>query len=172
MTEPNWQPTLEDELVLLRPLRKSDHDALFQVASDPLIWEQHPDQTRYRPDGFTAFFQASLDSGGALVIIDKATGEMIGSSRYNTVPGAPDAIEIGWTFLARRYWGGRYNQAVKMLMMQHAFQYVSQVVYYIAENNIRSQRAIEKLGAERIEDPPEQGLPVKNPDHWVYRIMR
>jgi RimJ/RimL family protein N-acetyltransferase len=150
------QPTLLGRLVHLRPLRVADHDALFAVASDPLIWEQHPAKARSQPDGFRAFFQESLDSGGALVATDATTGQVIGSSRFHGYDPAADEIEIGWTFLARSYWGGRYNGEMKGLMLQHAFRFVSRVVFLIDPGNGRSQRAIAKIGATRIADRTDE----------------
>src|SRR5688572_2601675 len=113
------QPTLLGPLVTLRPLTPADHDRLFAVAKDPLIWEQHPDKTRCRPDGFKAFFQQALDSGGALLAMDSGSGLVVGSSRYHGYDEAAGEIEIGWTFLARSHWGGRYNADMKRLMLDH-----------------------------------------------------
>jgi len=143
------QPTLKGPLLHLRPLLPSDHDVLFAVASDALIWEQHPDKTRSTPDGFRTFFQGALDSGGALLITRADTGEVIGSSRYHGYNEAASEVEIGWTFLARTYWGGVYNGELKRLMLDHAFQYVNSVVFLIGPNNIRSQRGTMKTGAIR-----------------------
>jgi N-acetyltransferase len=142
------QPTLVGPLVSLRPLAPEDHDRLFAVASDRLIWEQHPDKTRWQPDGFRAFFQQSLDSGGALLATETASGRVIGSSRYHGYDEAADEVEIGWTFLARSHWGGRYNGDMKRLMLDHAFRSVGRVVFLIGPTNYRSQRAVEKLGAK------------------------
>src|SRR5919112_2266910 len=72
----NLQPTLTGPLVTLRPLESADHDRLFAVASDPLIWEQHPDKTRCQPAGFRAFFQQALDSGGALLALETGSGRV------------------------------------------------------------------------------------------------
>jgi RimJ/RimL family protein N-acetyltransferase len=143
------QPTLLGRLVTLRPLRATDHDALYAVASDPLIWEQHPDQTRHQPAGFRVFFDEALASGGALLASDAGTKEPIGSSRFHGYDPRQDEVEIGWTFLARAYWGGRYNAEMKELMLRHAFQFVGRVVFLIGPGNIRSQRAVEKIGAVR-----------------------
>jgi RimJ/RimL family protein N-acetyltransferase len=145
----DYQPTLRGDLIDLRPLRAGDHDALYAVASDRLIWEQHPDQTRYNPEGFRVFFQQSLDSGGALVAIDGATGSIIGSSRFHGFDEAASEVEIGWTFLARKYWGGTYNRELKRLMLEHAFRFARQVIFVIGPKNLRSQRAVEKIGAVR-----------------------
>ena len=143
------QPTLEGPLVTLRPLSPADHDQLFAVAADPLIWEQHPDKTRSHPTGFKAFFQQALDSGGALLATETASGRAIGSSRFHGYDEAADEVEVGWTFLARSHWGGQYNREMKRLMLDHAFRYVGRVVFLIDPANHRSQRAIGKIGAVR-----------------------
>jgi RimJ/RimL family protein N-acetyltransferase len=143
------QPHLCGELLELRPLRADDWDALFAVASDPLIWKQHPESTRYQEPTFRRFFDEGLASGGALVALDRAAGRIIGSSRYHDYDPAASVVEIGWTFLARACWGGRYNGEMKRLMLEHAFRSVNRVIFVIGLNNIRSQRAVEKIGAAR-----------------------
>lgn len=140
------QPTLAGQLVVLRPLRADDHDALFAVARDPLIWEQHPAKERATREGFRKFFEESLASGGALLASDAGTGEVIGSSRYFGYDAAAREVEIGWSFLARSRWGGRYNGEMKALMLAHAFQHVDRVIFIIAPENWRSRRAVEKIG--------------------------
>ena len=143
------QPTLRGELIELRPLRADDFDDLYAVASDPLIWEQHPARDRYRREVFNELFRESLASGGALLALDHSTGKIIGSSRYHAYSAETSEVEIGWSFLARAYWGGKYNGEMKRLMLRHAFQYVKRVVFLIGPQNVRSQKAIEKLGAVR-----------------------
>jgi N-acetyltransferase len=146
----NLQPTLENELLLLRPLQEADFENLFKVASDPLIWEQHPAKDRRDREGFTVFFDHGIAAKSAFAVIDKKTGEIIGTSRYNAVPETENAIEIGWTFLARAYWGGTYNQSMKKLMMDYAFQYVDNILFFINEKNWRSRKAVEKIWGVRI----------------------
>ena len=141
------QPTLKGELLELRPLATDDWEELFAVASDPLIWEQHPERDRYTEDVFKAFFKDALESGGAFVVIDCKTHRIIGSTRFHGYDREKSEIEIGWTFLARKYWGGRYNREMKQLMLAHAFKFVQSVVFLVGENNIRSQRATERIGA-------------------------
>jgi N-acetyltransferase len=143
------QPNLKGELIELRPLTPEDWDDLFAVASDPLIWEQHPESDRYEEEVFKLFFREALECGGAFVIIDKKSGQIIGSTRFYGYDPAKSEIEIGWTFLARKYWGGRYNRELKQLMLDHAFQFVQSVIFYVGENNIRSQKATEKVGGVR-----------------------
>lgn len=144
------QPTLQGELLVLRPLRPEDFHALFAVASDPLIWEQHPERDRYTEERFRIFFRDAIESGGALMALDARDGRVIGSSRFHGHDEARSEIEIGWTFLARSHWGGRYNGEMKQLMLQHAFRFVRHVVFLIGPQNLRSQRAVEKIGAVRV----------------------
>jgi RimJ/RimL family protein N-acetyltransferase len=140
------QPRLKGELIELRPLTPADWQDLFAVASDPLIWEQHPESDRYRENVFKIFFREALESGGAFVIIDKKNQQIIGSTRFYGYDPEKSEIEIGWTFLARNYWGGRYNRELKQLMLDHAFKFVESVIFYVGEKNIRSQKATEKIG--------------------------
>src|SRR5882762_8855409 len=62
------QPHLIGELLEVRPLRPEDWESLFAVASDPLIWTQHPASDRYQEKVFREFFREALKSGGALVV--------------------------------------------------------------------------------------------------------
>jgi N-acetyltransferase len=146
----NLQPTLENDLLLLLPMQEDDFEPLFKVASDPLIWEQHPAKERRHREGFKVYFDAGIASKGALTVFDKQSGDMIGTSRYNPVPETDNAIEIGWTFLARTYWGGTYNQSMKKLMMEYAFSYVDNILFFINEHNMRSQKAVMKIGGVQI----------------------
>jgi RimJ/RimL family protein N-acetyltransferase len=143
------QPVLRGELLELRPLAEDDFDALFAVASDPLIWEQHPESNRYQEDVFRAFFRGAMTSGGAFLVTDARDGRVIGSSRYHGYDPATSEIEIGWTFLARAYWGGAFNTEMKRLMLDHAFRFVDRVVLLVGPRNLRSQRAVEKIGGVR-----------------------
>jgi RimJ/RimL family protein N-acetyltransferase len=143
----DYQPVLRGDLVTLRPLHPDDYDALFAVAADPLIWEQHPDKTRHQSTGFQRFFEEALASGGALIATETGTQQVIGSSRFHAYDSARNEVEIGWTFLARAYWGGRYNGEMKRLMLRHAFRFVRRVVFLVGSENLRSQRAVERIGA-------------------------
>jgi RimJ/RimL family protein N-acetyltransferase len=140
------QPTLIGELVHLRPLRVEDFEELYAVASDPLIWEQHPNSDRYQREVFQSFFQEALQSRGALLALDAKTGKVIGSSRFYGYDAQNSEIEIGWTFLARSHWGGRFNREMKRLMLQHAFRFVESVIFRIGPKNLRSRLAVEKIG--------------------------
>jgi len=143
------QPILRGELLEMRPLRADDFEELYRVASDPLIWEQHPEPDRGTLPVFREFFDEALASGGALVAVERASGRIIGSSRFHGHDSERSVIEIGWSFLDRAHWGGRYNGEMKRLMLEHAFRSVERVVFIIGPDNIRSQRAVEKIGGVR-----------------------
>ena len=140
------QPHLAGELLELRPLRPDDWDALFAVASDPLIWTVHPEPDRYTEPVFRRFFRGALESGGALVAVERATGRIIGSSRYAWHGPDEDELEIGWSFLARAYWGGAYNREMRRLMLGYAFQFVDRVIFVVGVHSVRSRKAMLKIG--------------------------
>src|SRR5262249_40345403 len=138
------QPTLKGQLLELRPLRSEDYHDLFAVASDPLVWEQHPVKDRYEEEVFNDFFNDAMKSGGALIVIGSKDRRVIGSSRFHGYDPDKSEIEIGWTFLARSHWGGVYNREMKDLMLRHAFRFVNSVIFMIGPQNFRSQKAMEK----------------------------
>jgi RimJ/RimL family protein N-acetyltransferase len=160
------QPTLRGELVELRPLCEDDFAGLYAVASDPLIWEQHPASDRYREDVFREFFRGALESGGAFVVSDAKTGRPIGSTRFCGYDEGRSEIEIGWTFLARSHWGGVHNGEMKRLMLAHAFKFVESVVFLVGPDNMRSRRAVEKIGGVLDGSRPN----AVGRDSVVYRI--
>ena len=154
MTTPiNWQPAhLENELVQLVPLTADDFERLYAVAADPLIWEQHPSKDRYKREGFQLFFEGGVISNTAFLMIEKATGTVMGSTRYYDYKPEGPSIAIGYTFLARAYWGGSYNRSIKKLMLDYAFQFVDKVYFHIGQQNLRSQYGTMKLGAKKVRD--------------------
>jgi RimJ/RimL family protein N-acetyltransferase len=160
------QPVLTGELLELRPLRPEDFSDLYAVASDPLIWEQHPSSDRYKPEVFQGFFRDALASGGALIATDNKGGCVIGSSRFHGYNEEKSEIEIGWTFLARSHWGGTYNREMKQLMLAHAFRFVKRVLFLVGPTNVRSQKAMEKIGGVHV----GSRLDAAGRDSWVYEI--
>ena len=169
----NRQPELKDEKVRLRPLIEDDWEALFAVASNPAIWEQHPMHNRWREDVFRAFFDDALAQGGALAIVNRANDGVIGSSRFQVYdPADGGSIEIGWTFLATRYWGKGINPCVKRLMLDHAFQSVERVDFRVGETNYRSRFALENIGATRSERTELTRYEGRRVLHLVYELAR
>lgn len=143
-----WQPQLEGQLIKLKPLVEDDFAKLYEVGSDPEVWAQHPERDRYKHENFLRFFKSGIESKGAFAILDKTSGEIIGTSRYTGHDVNESVIEIGYTFVARKYWGKGHNSELKRLMLDHAFTIVNKVQFYIGESNFRSRRAVEKLGAK------------------------
>jgi RimJ/RimL family protein N-acetyltransferase len=144
----NRQPTLTGSSISLRPLQAADFDALYKAASDPKIWQQHPDSSRYQRDVFEQrYFSSAIASGGALAVIDSNTGGIIGGSRYYEWDAGKREIAVGYTFLECKYWGTGANQQMKALMLAHAFTHARAVWFHVGETNLRSRRAVEKLGA-------------------------
>jgi RimJ/RimL family protein N-acetyltransferase len=149
----NLQPTdLKNELVWLEPLMQAHFEELYLVASDPLIWEQHPNPDRYKLDAFTNYFKGAMESGSAFIIRDASSSIALGSSRYCAYNEAEKEIQIGYTFFARSCWGKSINKEVKTLMLNHAFNYVDKVAFYVGVNNIRSQKAMERIGGIKIRE--------------------
>ncbi len=147
----NWRPeVLENDLLKLVPLNESDFETLYEAASDPLIWEQHPVSDRYKREVFRHFFDGAVAGNTAFLIIDKASGQVIGSSRYYDYKQDEGSIAVGYTFFARAYWGGRYNPSSKKLLLDYAFQFLDKVFFHIGVTNIRSQTAIKRLGAVQV----------------------
>jgi len=167
---PDLQPTLSGALVELRPVRPDDWEGMFAVAADPQIWAVHPVSNRYQEPIFREYFDGALASHAALTILDRKTGQIIGSSRYHGYEASISEIEIGWTFLSRAYWGGEYNREVKRLMLDHIFQFVDCVIFMVGETNFRSQRAMEKIGGlKRAAARVYHGITHR---HWVYEIAK
>jgi N-acetyltransferase len=151
MSQPEFQPTLVGPNVIVRPLSPADWPELFHAASDPEIWKLHPVSNRYSEPEFRKYFDSGVASKMAFVFVDRTSHRLIGSSRYFGHDAALSEIEIGWTFIVREHWGGATNREVKRLMLDHAFNFVDTVVFWVGEKNFRSQGAMTKIGGIRRE---------------------
>lgn len=166
------QPTLENEFIKIQPLKETDFELLFNIASDPLIWKQHPNPDRYKRTVFETFFKGAMESGAAFLVFDKQSNQAIGSSRYYLIDTFEKSIAIGYTFLAKDHWGGLFNPALKSLMLNHAFTFFDKVILHIGANNIRSQKATEKLGARKIAEIEMEYYGEANRLNFVYQIEK
>lgn len=147
----NLQPeNLQNEIVQLIPLKETDFEALHQCASNPEIWEQHPNKDRYKREVFEGFFEGAMESKGAFKIVNVVTGEVIGSTRFYDYDAAANVVLIGYTFYAKEYWGKGINPIVKKLMLEYAFRFVNAVHFHVGGNNVRSQIAVQRIGAKKI----------------------
>jgi RimJ/RimL family protein N-acetyltransferase len=164
------QPSIHNDLIRIEPLQKGDFEVLYAVASDPLVWEQHPNKERYKREVFESFFKGAIESGGAFCVFDHSNGELIGSSRYYDLDEAKRLVCIGYTFIARSRWGGDYNRALKRLMLDHAFRFVERVIFHIGVDNRRSRKAMEKLGGVYIGEEPVAYVGEPSRPNAVYKI--
>ena len=165
------QCLMQSDLVTLYPLEEKHRDEMYLAASDPLIWEQHPSHDRWKKEVFYDFFDNAIKGNLAFAVVDRATHKIIGSSRYKLHHIEKTAVEIGWTFLARSHWGGKWNGEMKRLMIQNAHTYFSGVLLCIGDSNLRSARAAEKIGALLISDPSHR-LFDHRPNYLTYCISR
>ena len=168
------QPVLEGERLTLRPLRESDWDALYAVASDRALWAVHPSHDRWQEPVFRAFFDDAMAKGGALAIVDRSTGAVIGSSRFQFCdrPEEDGALEIGWSFLARACWGKGYNAEFKRLMLAHAFRFVDRVVFRVGADNVISRKAMANIGGRLTGDSYVEERAGRPVEHVVFEITR
>lgn len=160
---------LENEIIKIIPLEESDFGRLFEVASDPLIWEQHPDKNRYKKEIFQIYFDNAINQKTAFLIIDKATNSIIGSTRYYDYNAENSSIAIGFTFLVKSHWGGFYNKSCKTLLIEHAFQFVDKIYFHIGAANIRSQMGTSRIGAHKVDEyeSEENGIITKNHTYLI-----
>ncbi|WP_396192469.1 GNAT family N-acetyltransferase [Flavobacterium sp.] len=166
------QPThLQNQFVKLVPLQESDFEELYSVANDELLWEQHPNKLRYQKPVFQNFFEGAMQSQGAFFIRETSTSEPIGSSRFYDYNPETNSILIGYTFIGRKFWGKGYNKALKELMMDYAFQYVDTIYFHIGAFNIRSQKAMEKIGGEKIDEFEVEYFGEESKLNYIYRIQ-
>ncbi len=173
MMHPPMQPMLSDDVVTLRPKVEADREPLFAVASDPQIWAIHPAHNRWERHVFDPFFEEGLKSNGGLTVIDKATGAIIGSSRYDIRVCEAGEVEIGWTYLARSHWGGAHNRSMKRLMLAYAFERgFDTAIFLVGETNLRSCRAMEKIGGVLTDRRQAWDMAGVNIDHLIYAITR
>jgi RimJ/RimL family protein N-acetyltransferase len=151
MSQPDFQPTLIGPTVMIRPVSADDWPELFAAGSDPEIWKVHPVPDRYTEPEFRKFFDGAVNSKMGFVFVDRSTGRLIGSSRYYGYEPERSEIEIGWTFIVRKHWGGATNREVKRLMLDHAFTFVDTVIFWVGDTNWRSQGAMTKIGGIKRE---------------------
>jgi N-acetyltransferase len=168
----NIQPTLENDEILLLPLQENDFEALYAVACDPKIWEQHPNKNRWQRDVFLNYFEGAIKSKGALKIIEKASGEIAGCTRIYLDENSTQSVYIGYTFFATKYWGKGINPKVKQMMIDYLFQHIIEVRFQIGSNNIRSQTAITRLGATKIDEQEVAYFGEPSVLNFIYSIKK
>jgi len=171
-TEFNLQPQiLQDNITKLIPLQENHFEELYKVASDPLIWEQHPVKDRYKIEVFKSFFDIAINSKSSFLILEIETNEIIGTTRYYDYNPEKSSVAIGYTFISRKFWGGEYNKSSKKLLIDYAFQHINSILFHIGTENIRSQKAVSKLGAVKINEMMVSNNGVDLP-HFEYELQK
>jgi RimJ/RimL family protein N-acetyltransferase len=163
----NLQPTLHSPLIKLEPLKASDLDDLYFVGRDPFIWEQHPNSDRYKREVFQKYFDGAIQSNGAFKVVDGEKQKIIGCTRYYDFDEANKSVKIGYTFLAKDYWGGLFNHEMKKLLIDYAFEHVDTIIFEVGSTNLRSIKALRKIGASYTSDIEMDGIP-----HQTYKIKK
>lgn len=166
------QPVLETETILLTPVQEKDFESLYTAASDPKIWEQHPNKDRWKKEIFKTFFEGAIQSKGAFLIIDKNSNSVIGSTRFYDYNEQEKSIHIGYTFYTTQCWGKGINSLVKTLMLNYIFGFVSKVYFQVGAENIRSQIAISRLGAVKIDEQEVSYFGEKPTLNFLYEITK
>ena len=149
----NFKSNFENDSISLLQIKKESFEELYLVASNPVIWEQHPESDRWKKEKFSIFFENGIQNKfGFLLIFDKCKKEIIGSTRFYSYDEEEQAIRIGFTFIAQKYWGTSINLQVKKMMLDYTFKFLDKVYFDIGINNVRSRKAVEKLGARLFLD--------------------
>jgi RimJ/RimL family protein N-acetyltransferase len=145
--------TLEGARLRLEPLTRSHHAMLCAVGLDDELWRWIPKPVRTAEEmaEYVAFALAEQAAGRALpfAIIDKATGQAIGSTRYGAIEPAHRRVEIGWTWLAKPYHRTAANTEAKYLLLRHAFETLACIRVELKTDSLneRSRAAIRRIGA-------------------------
>jgi len=164
--------SLKDNMIRLVPLQESDFERLFEVARNPKVWEQHPNPNRYKIEDFTNYFKGAMESKGAFIVLDAKTNETVGCSRFYDYKKDENSVLIGYTFIGTKFWGKGYNRALKALMLNHAFHFVDKVYFHIGAFNIRSQKAIGKIGAVKVDEYEVEYYGETSKLNFVYLINK
>lgn len=144
---------LENEHVLLRPVRPEDRTALHAIAMDPRIWRYFVYRVQ-TDDDFDAFFDLGItdqEAGRRVVyyIADKSTGEAAGSMSFGNIMEQDGRLEIGWSWLGVNSQGKGVNRWAKFLMMQHAFEQLGaeRVEFKTDRLNVQARHGLGNIGA-------------------------
>ena len=145
---------LEDELIRLEPITLEHIQQMLPLSSDSDVWRWYTEDLTH-PEDLKKWMMKLLDAsrGGSQMtyaVLSKSTNEVVGSSSYGHIDWEEHCIEIGWTWLAKKYIGTGINKHMKFLMLQHAFStmQIERLELRTDEDNIRSRKAMEKIGAK------------------------
>jgi RimJ/RimL family protein N-acetyltransferase len=148
--------TLAGLYVKLEPLAPGHAEGLFIVARDEEIWRYLPCAPIATMEEMRHWVQQALEDQATrrripFAIINRADGEVAGSTSYLDIRPHDRGLEIGWTWLGKEHQRGAVNTECKYLLLRHAFEDLGAVRVQLKTDsrNERSQRAIERIGGER-----------------------
>ena len=166
------QPFLENEKYQLIPLQQGDFELLYHLASNPKVWEQHPNKDRFKREVFENFFKGAMESKDAFKIVEKSSGDVLGSTRFYDFDESRNSIFIGYTFYGTNSWGKGINPQIKKLMMDYIFEFVDTVYFHIGKENFRSQIALERLGGQKIAEEEVAYFGEPTITNFMYEIKK
>ena len=144
---------LEGDIVRLEPLRLDHAEALSTVGLDPSLWALTTIRV-HTPAEMLAYVEDALTeqrAGASLpfATVERATGRVIGSTRFGNITPAHRRVEIGWTWIAPAWQRTAVNTEAKLLMMRHAFDTLGyrRVELKTSALNLRSRNAMLRIGA-------------------------
>lgn len=144
---------LEGPRIRLEPMQRDHLDALCDVGLDPELWKTTTIRVSSREDMSAYLAHATAlqneGTGLAFVIIDKALQRVVGSTRYANFDSSHRRLEIGWTWVGRRWQRTHVNTDTKYLLLRHAFEQLAcqRVEFKTDALNLRSRRALLRIGA-------------------------
>ena len=139
--------------VQLQPLKEDHFEELVNLGNDKAIWQHIPVAMNTQFDRLQALISGMVEKGKGtqfpFAILHKASGRLIGSTRFMDMHQQHLKLEIGWTWLHPDHWGTRANPECKLLLLSHCFEVLKtrRVHLKTDEHNIRSRKAIAKIGA-------------------------
>ncbi|MEA1786259.1 GNAT family protein [Arenibacter sp. GZD96] len=147
-------PTLENNSVRLSELGLNNYQNLLSVASEPKLVQYSPSDIA-TPVALKNYVETALENHKnntaiPFIIFDKRVARYAGSTRFMNIDWHHKVLEIGSTWIGTDFQGSGLNSAVKQLMLHYAFAVLGfeKVEFRIDERNIRSRKAVEKLGAQ------------------------
>lgn len=149
----DFRPTLENEFVILSPLTLENYGKLLDVASQEKLVQYSPSDIEtphaLRNYVISAMEQSERKNSITFIVFDKVKQLFAGSTRYMNINWKNKVLEIGSTWIGREFQGSGLNTHMKYLMINHAFDIMEfeKIEFRIDERNMRSRKAVEKLGA-------------------------
>ncbi|MFD0964095.1 GNAT family N-acetyltransferase [Pseudofulvibacter geojedonensis] len=148
----NYQPILENDFVRLEPLTIKDVNRLILVAQEENLIQHSPSIINSK-ESLSKYIEKAISdrvnkTSIPFIIYHKGLNSYLGSTRFGLINNYNKVLHIGWTWISKSIQGTGINQQMKFLMLQYAFEVLEfeKVEFKIDERNIRSRKAVEKIG--------------------------